>query len=176
MSGGDFPISQFYELNRMAGAGDEVIIAPDAGARAQIAKWADVEAVDAFQAKIELRKLSATRFALEIDLSADIVQNCGVTLEPIRSHIQTEFTRELMLMQAHRVAKIIDIEPTPVDEDGREEIEDMHYDLAIPVLEEFALAIDPYPRAPGVEFEAPSNEADSALHPFAALKRLKKEL
>jgi len=175
MSESEFPISQFYELNRMAQAGDEVIIAPDATARAQIAKWANVEAVDAFQAKIDLRKLSATRFALDIDLSADIVQNCGVTLEPIHSHIQTAFTRELLLTQTHRVAKIIDIEPSPVDEDGREEIESMHYDLAVPVLEEFTLAIDPYPRAPGVEFEVPSNEADSALHPFAALKRLKKE-
>jgi hypothetical protein len=95
-----------------------------------------------------------------------------VTLEPVRAHVARSFIRDLLLVQAPRtVAK--EIELTPVDDDGREEIDSLRYDLAVPVLEEFALAIDPYPRAPGVEFEPPPDEADSAVHPFAALKSLK---
>ena len=50
----------------------------------------------------------------------------------------------------------------------------LRYDLAVPVLEELVLAIDPYPRASGVAFEAPQDDADSPVHPFAALKQLKK--
>ena len=42
-----------------------------------------------------------------------------------------------------------------LEEDAPEEIDSLHYDLAAPLIEEFVLAIDPYPRAPGVEFRPP---------------------
>jgi hypothetical protein len=58
-------------------------------------------------------------------------------------------------------------------EDEPEEIESLHYDLAAPALEEYSLALDPYPRSPGAEFSLgtePPQETDS---PFAVLKGLK---
>jgi hypothetical protein len=131
-----------------------------------------VDAIDAFTAKIELRKLSPTRFAFDADLAADIVQSCVVTLEPVRTRIERKFSRDLLLTAAaQHTVKEIDI--APVDEDGREEISSLRYDLAVPVLEEFALAIDPYPRAPGVAFEPPPDPDAAESHPFAALGRLK---
>ncbi|HVW66347.1 MAG TPA: DUF177 domain-containing protein [Candidatus Peribacteraceae bacterium] len=172
MSDTDFPITKLYELGRMSQAGDEITITPTAEERAHIAQWADVQAINAFTAKIDLKKVSHTRFKLDVTLDADIVQACVVTLEPVHSHIERTFVRELLLIQAPQQA-VKEIELTPVDDDGREEIESLRYDLAVPVLEEFALAIDPYPRAPGVAFEPPTDEADSADHPFAALKSLK---
>jgi len=176
MSESDFPISKPYELGRLSQAGDDVEIAPSAEERLRLARWAGIEAIDAFVARIALRKLSATRFIVEARLAADIVQNCVVTLDPVRSHIERDFTRELLLTPgAQRVAQTIDIEPTPVDGDGLEEISSLRYDLAVPVLEELALAIDPYPRVPGVAFEPPAAEADSPEHPFAALKGLKRQ-
>ena len=42
-----------------------------------------------------------------------------------------------------------------------------------PLLEEFVLAIDPYPRAPGVEFAAPVDAEPRPESPFAVLKALK---
>ncbi|HVU20027.1 MAG TPA: DUF177 domain-containing protein [Rhizomicrobium sp.] len=167
-----FPITKLYELGRVSQAGDEVTITPSADDRARIADWADIEAIDAFEAKIDVRKISPTRFKLDIALEADIVQSCVVTLEPVPAHISRSFVRELMLVQTPQTAAK-EIELTPVDDDGREEIDSLRYDLAVPVLEEFALSIDPYPRAPGVAFEPPANEADSVPHPFAALKSLK---
>jgi hypothetical protein len=41
------------------------------------------------------------------------------------------------------------------------------------VLEELNLALDPYPRAPGVTFEAPKDEPKAAESPFAVLAKLK---
>ncbi|HTV71877.1 MAG TPA: YceD family protein [Rhizobiaceae bacterium] len=172
MSDTEFPITKLYELGRMSQAGDEVTLAPTADERARIARWADVQAVNSFAAKIDMQKISHTRFKLDVTLDADIVQACVVTLEPVHAHITRKFIRELLLTQAPQHA-VKEIELTPVDDDGREEIESLRYDLAVPVLEEFALAIDPYPRAPGVSFEAPADAADSADHPFAALKSLK---
>ena len=40
-------------------------------------------------------------------------------------------------------------------------------------MEEFLLAIDPYPRAPGVAFQPPEGMADKPESPFAVLKGLK---
>jgi len=59
------------------------------------------------------------------------------------------------------------------EDEAPEEIESLDYDLAGPLLEELSLAIDPYPRAPGVTFESPADETRSAEGPFAALKSLK---
>jgi hypothetical protein len=56
-----------------------------------------------------------------------------------------------------------------------EEIDSLHYDLTAPLIEEFILALDPYPRAPGVEFQAPEGEG-APESPFAVLKGLKSGL
>jgi hypothetical protein len=167
----DFPLQLFYELGRLGQAGDVVTIAPKKEELARIAEWAGVESVDAFCAKIDLKKVTPTRFAFDAVMSADIVQACVVTLEPVRSHIEKAFHRDLFLTQ---VKPELEVDIAPVDEDGREEIASPRYDLAVPVLEELALAIDPYPRAPGVEFESPVDATDAPEHPFAALKALKK--
>jgi hypothetical protein len=61
------------------------------------------------------------------------------------------------------------------DDDAPEEIERSRYDVAGPLLEEFVLAIDPYPRSPGVAFELPETESIKPESPFAVLSRLKRE-
>lgn len=165
----DFPISHPYELGRLGLAGDKVVIAPSEDERARIAQWAGVDAVEAFEARIELRKITRAHYVFDAVLNADILQGCVVTLDPVRSRVARAFTRELFLTQT----KPLDTDAAPFDEeDGREEIASLRYDLAAPVLEELVLAIDPYPRAPGVEFEPPAEE-DKPEHPFAALKKLK---
>lgn len=166
----DFPITQTFELGRLGQAGDAVTIAPSKDDLARIAQWAGVEAVESFRARVDLKKLTPTRFAFDAELDADIVQACVVTLEPVKSHIARSFHRDLFLTQTKPE---MEVDIAPVDDDGREEIASLRYDLAVPVLEELALAIDPYPRAAGVEFESPPDE-DQPEHPFAALKALQK--
>ena len=175
MTDSAFPIERLYELGRLSQAGDEVVIAPSHDDLKRIAEWAGVDAVESLRAKVELRKLSPTRFSFDAELAADIVQACVVTLEPVRTHIERTVKRELFLSPAaqHAAPKGAEIEVAPVDEDGREEIASLRYDLAVPLLEELSLAIDPYPRAPGVTFEPPPDAAEAPVHPFEALKRLK---
>jgi uncharacterized metal-binding protein YceD (DUF177 family) len=59
------------------------------------------------------------------------------------------------------------------DDDPPDEIEGGVVDLGAYVVEHLALALDPFPRKPGVEFEAPAQESEPS--PFAALARLKPE-
>ncbi|HEY1962753.1 MAG TPA: DUF177 domain-containing protein [Rhizomicrobium sp.] len=168
----DAPFSSIYDLSRLSDAGAEVTLAPNAEQRAQLAEFADVQAIEQFEARVILHRHSASRFALDATLKADVVQKCVVTLEPVRSHVDLAISRALHLTKFAASARISEHELAPGTDEGPEEIQDTHYDIAAPVLEEFVLAIDPYPRAPGVIYEPPTEE-EPAKSPFAALKSLK---
>ena len=170
------PFEVDYDLGDLGRAGADLRVEADGEDRARIAQWADVRAVESFAATVRLRKHSANRFALDADLEADIVQNCVVTLEPVKSHISRAVHRELHLADRIRLKpnETIPLGAGAGDDEVPEEIESLTYDLAGPLLEEFSLAIDPYPRAPGVEFAAPPETPEPPKeNPFAVLKALK---
>jgi hypothetical protein len=171
------PFREMYNLGRLGQAGDVVTLAPDAAARAAIARWAGILSLDALTAVVTLRKASPTRFKLAVRLEADVTQACVVTLEPVSGHIAQDFDRELHFSAPRRRAGTGESAGVtlmnPEDDEAPEEIESLHYDLAGPVLEELVLALDPYPRRPGVEFAAGEAPADGRESPFAVLKGLK---
>jgi hypothetical protein len=168
----DAPLSRIYNMGRLGHTGDEVVLDADETERAALAEAAEILSVPKFSARIVLKKLSPTRFSLHYDLAAEIVQACVVTLEPLVARITRDFVRELHhTPNLNRVTKEVII--TPGDDELPDEIESLHYDLADPLLEEFLLAIDPYPRVPGVEFAPPEGMADKPESPFAVLKTLK---
>ena len=169
------PFSLIYNLSRLGQAGDEVVFSASDAERAALARHVEALGVSHFEARVTLRKVSPNHFALAFDLSAEITQACVVTLEPLAAQLHRDFGRELVYQPAlRRVEKAEkDVLITPDDEDAPEEIESLHYDLAGPLVEEFVLAIDPYPRAPGVEFQPPDEASGKPENPFAALKTLK---
>ena len=166
------PFSSIYDLSNLSDAGAEIAIQPSPEQRSRIAEWAGLDGVESFAAAVTLRRSSANRFAYEAELNADIVQTCVVTLEPVRSHMALNISRALHLTKFLVRAKFAEHELAPATDEAPEEIQDSHYDLAGPLLEEFTLAIDPYPRCPGVAFEVPDDE-DGRESPFAVLKTLK---
>jgi hypothetical protein len=166
------PLSRLYDLSDLSEGGIEVLVAANPEQRVQLAKWADIDAVDDFHALVTLRRRSGNRFAYDATVSADIVQSCVVTLEPVRSHLALNICRILHLTKLPLNAKIGPQELSPGSEEGPEEIQDTRYNIAAPLLEEFVLAIDPYPRCPGVAFE-PESDEDTAKGPFEMLKSLK---
>lgn len=168
------PFSHIYDLGDLSQAGADVHIALKADALARLAEWADVSAVTGFVADIALKKLTPNHFTFDMSWNADIVQSCVVTLEPVAAHLSGTVTRELTLIQRTRRKKEEDIPPLEsMDDEDREDIDNPHYDLAAPLLEDFLLAIDPYPRKPGAAFESPAASEPKPESPFAALKSLK---
>lgn len=168
----DVPFEKFVELTTLSEAGMDVVLAPTEAERAQIAEWSDVSAVPSFEAKVTLKRLSPSRFSYVADLKAQVVQPCGVTLEPVTQRIEEQFSRELHLTHANRHRpELAELAAGAGEDEAPEEIESPRYNVAGPVLEEFSLAIDPYPRAPGVAYE-PLPE-DKPASPFAALAKLK---
>jgi uncharacterized metal-binding protein YceD (DUF177 family) len=170
-------LSSSYNLNRLGQGGDEVSIAATEEQRAALAAFSGVLRVDAFEARVLLKKLSTDRFRLDFKLHADLVQACVVTLREVPARIEREFMRELHFNAALRRSPIApEVEDIPLDDELPEEIDSLHYDLAAPLIEEFVLALDPYPRAPGVAFEPRIEGGEAPENPFAVLKGLKSGL
>jgi len=169
------PFEYLYDLSDLGRAGAEVSISLGEKQRERVSHWAGIDAVESFSAEIALKKYSPTRYAFVANLDVSIVQSCVVTLEPVPSRIERQVARELLLASPVRRAMPKHTSPPapPVDDDLTEEIDSLNYDLAAPLLEEFSLAIDPYPRAPGVAFEPPEDSPEKTEGPFAALKALK---
>lgn len=173
------PLSQIYNLARLSNAGDTVRIESDESQRMAIATLAGALALPRFVAGVDLKKNSPTRFLLSYRLEAEVVQACVVTLEPVTTNIDHAFTRELHFSGTGRhPSETAGLDPSGQDlsfEEGDEpeEIESLHYDLAGPALEEFLLALDPYPRCPGVEFDPGVGALVRPESPFAVLKSLK---
>jgi hypothetical protein len=173
------PLTQPYNLSRLGNAGDTVTFAADPGQRQAIAAWSGVLAVDAFSATVTLRKLAPTRFGLDFTVTADVQQACVVTLEPVPAHLDIHFSRGLDFIGPARrkpekaAESGADLVLDAGEAEGPEEIESLHFDLAGPVLEEYVLALEPYPRRPGVAFSPQSDASDRPKSPFAVLKGLK---
>jgi len=167
------PFHLSTNLGRLGQAGDEIGFSASAEERAALARLAEVLEVPSFAARIGLKKLSPNRFLVSCALTADVVQACVVSLEPVPAHIEKQFRRELHYTPNLRRPVEGEVTLSPEEEEGPEEIGSLHYDLAGPLVEEFLLALDPYPRAPGVAFTPPEDADAKPESPFAVLKSLK---
>lgn len=167
------PFSQSFDLGSLGEADRVVTLAPSEEERAGIAAWAGVNALDAFSANIRLRRTGSDTYSYEGSFVADVTQSCVVTLEPVHAHLEGMASREFLVMPQR--ARRRNEPGEEADEDGDTDIDTLPtnmLDLAAPILEEFALTIDPYPRAPGAVFEVPP-DSDKPANPFAALQKLK---
>jgi hypothetical protein len=168
------PFSRFVDLSDLTQAGMEIEIAADADACEKIAAWAEIRAVRAFLAKVALRKLSSTRFRLKADWTAEVEQTCVVTLEPVASHLSGAFERELYYAPGRREDGG-ELTLAAGDDETPDTIDDLDYDTVAPLLEEFSLNLEAYPRKSGVQFQPPEIAGAEAENPFAVLKSLTKK-
>ena len=103
-------------------------------------------------------------------LEADVVQTCVVTLVEFPSHVEDSFAVDFGNAPAE-FGDEIDLDP---DYDPPEPIEGGIIDLGELVVQYLALALDPYPRAPGATLDPAVGSGDIVdASPFAVLKNLK---
>lgn len=149
--------------------------------RAALAQAYDLPAIDALSARYNVLKRGPI-VTVEGALKARVTQMCVVTLEPFETEVdepvEVEYAPESLVAEAwERVAKAEASGSNAPVEDPPDLIVDGRIDLGTLTAEGLALALDPYPKKPGVEFEAPANPSDTPDEsPFAALARLKKEI
>lgn len=152
-------------------------IETSAAERAAIAALLGLAALESLSAELRLRRWHGQGVVLQGMLRAHVVQSCVVTLEPVPADIVAEFERRYLpadMLGAEDEMPGEEVFVNPDDAEPPEPFADNAVDAGPAIVEELALALDPYPRAPGVVFVAaePAEEADA--HPFAALARLRR--
>ena len=135
--------SRRVELARLGALEARYPITADAGERAALARRFDLLTLDRLEAEIRLQRLGSSMVRLSGRLLADVVQACVVSLEPVASALEQEFT---VLYGASEPGKsvIVDLET-----DEAEPFDGDAIDIGEAVAQQLALALDPYPRAPG---------------------------
>src|SRR5689334_11874558 len=152
--------------------GQRLDLEADGPARDAIAKIAGLAALPRFKAGFDLTRHGAEGLCVAGRVSATVVQNCVVTLEPIESEID-EAVDLVFLPDVAPATRAMDVQVLETD-DPPETIRDGMIDLGAVATEFLVLGLDPYPRKPGAVFDAPP-AGDPAGHPFAALAALKKD-
>lgn len=146
------------------GAGRRLELAPDMDQRRAVARWLGI---------LELPELAFTLavapaiqgWRLSGHVRAVAIQACGLTLEPVTQVIDEAFGMDLIEDDGRSETGELDLTP---DDDAPEPIHDGRIELGQLALEHLALALDPFPRKPGAEFEPPVEAAE--ISPFAVLK------
>jgi hypothetical protein len=151
--------------------GRHIDIVADNATRQAIAQAAGIAALPRLEAGFDLTRLGSDGLHLVGRVSATVVQNCVVTLEPIESEID----EAVDLMFTPQPAPQTDAAALQSADAGDppETLRDGAADLGAVATEFLLLGIDPYPRKPGAVFDAPP-AGDPSSHPFAALAALKK--
>lgn len=162
-----FPASQLLAKKRT-----QIRFAPDAAARAALARVLDLielpelsfEAVVTPEGKGDLR--------LEGTLAARAVQACVVTLAPVPARVEAKVLRRYLVDWQEPEA-----EDSEIPADDTIEPLPRVIDLAALALEELALALPEYPRAPGAALDPalappPETAEEPTAKPLAGLAAL----
>ncbi|MGR3724129.1 YceD family protein [Abyssibius alkaniclasticus] len=121
----------------------------------------------------EISPLRRDEWALRGTLGASVTQECVVTLEPVRSRIETE-----VLIHFVPPAKMDDTMEERDFDETQEPLGEV-IDLGLIATEALALALPPYPRKQDAVLDMPDSSddgADEKPNPFAALATLKDKL
>ncbi|MDR3495121.1 MAG: DUF177 domain-containing protein [Ancalomicrobiaceae bacterium] len=176
----DSPVSRSVILAEVPNDGRHVTIAAKQDELAALAEFADVEAVTRFAAELHIRPWSKHGFIVTGTVSADVVQTCVVTLEPVPNVVNEAIELKLVpSSEAERYA------PKP-DSTGEVEVnadavdlpdffDGPSIDVGAVAVEFFVLGLDPYPRKDGAVFDPPDDPDAASLSPFAKLLALKRE-
>ncbi|WP_303983301.1 DUF177 domain-containing protein [Dongia mobilis] len=150
--------------------------------RAALAEVLDLQAIDRLVAKLTLRRLSSGLIEVKGALESEVVQTCGVTLEPVPAKVAETF--RLTFGDAQPEPDLSEIDIDFEDSDPPEPILDGKIDLGALVAEQLSLGLDPYPRKEGAALpqEFAPNEAEIAAEnelagkrkPFLGLDKLRK--
>jgi uncharacterized metal-binding protein YceD (DUF177 family) len=180
--------SRLVPTKKLGDSGTQYQFLLDAPARGALADFLDLQAIDRFEISATLRRWRGVKgLAIEGRISADVVQSCVVSLDPVPAKIDEPFTRRFLT--ADVLAREVETEEILVDpeaDDPPEAWDGGDIDLGAIAAEHLALALDPYPRKPGVDlakiapkFVADESEAskpgqnpdaDKKPNPFAVLK------
>jgi uncharacterized metal-binding protein YceD (DUF177 family) len=174
-------LSYKVSVNRLPQRGMPVRLEANERERAELARDHGLVEVKSFAADLMVAKWRNDGVKVTGTLSADIVQTCSITLEPMDAHVENDIDAvfvpehsKLARMETDVNGEILLDAEGP---DGPETFAGDQLDVGQVAEEFFELGIDPYPKKPGAELP-PVSEADlepAKVSPFAKLAALKQK-
>ncbi len=173
------PISCIIRLDAVPRAGISSRIEADAEQMQALARDHELLELRSFEADVSVTHWRRDGFALRGRILADIVQQCSVTLEPIPQRLDIPVEQLLVPenseldRHSHGAGEELLLSADSPDEP--ETFTGNRFDIGALIEEFFALALDPYPRLPGVAIKAgiEEEEAETAsASPFERLREL----
>ena len=186
---GENELSRLIALDDLGRDGVALEITADAHERAALAERFDLVAVDSLTATVTLKRDEADQMVqLRGNLSAEVVQSCVITLEPVPGHVDG-VVEVIYSADENGGWAVRDMAPdadiAPGEDDLPELLEGDEIDIGEVVAEHFGLNLNPYPRRPGVVFCDEEGTAQDDAHddaddenpdrasPFAVLRDFK---
>jgi uncharacterized metal-binding protein YceD (DUF177 family) len=173
------------EVEHLGPAPQKVALSSTAQQRRDLARRLKVDSVDNLSASVVVeRRPNSHIIHVTGAVTADVVQSCVVTLEPVRTHLDEEidswFSDEKDIVSLNRVKREqqglradAELEILTEEEDP-EPVHEGVIDVGELAAQYLSLAIDPYPRSITARNMPEGNEtvitAGERPNPFAALK------
>ncbi len=133
---------------------------------AALARRFDLVRLDTLSGAGELRARPGGGWRLEAKLEAKLVQSCVISLREIAVTMTDDFELDFSLAVSPDDEGEVDVADSaaePFPRDGR-------LDVGEVVAQQLSLALDPFPRAPGVAWEGPAESEAGRQTPFAGLR------
>lgn len=165
------PWSVPVRLSEVQRGARRLTLSADPQTRTRIAELLDLPALARFDGEVTV---SPWLDGAEVRgrWSADLEQLCSVSAEPFGARLDGEFAVRAVPADSRAApAAAAEISVDPEAEDPPDVLESETLDLGAYLVEHLALELDPFPRAPGAQFEAPDEPPEPS--PFAGLVVLK---
>lgn len=141
--------SRLVAVDRIDRRGLTREIEADAGERAALAERFDLISIESFRATVRLRAINGgTAFRLDGHVDAEVTQRCVVTLGPVPETVASDFV--LLFTREEPKGEEVDV---AFEDEIVEPLEGNEIDVGEAAAQELAVALDPYPRAPGAALE-----------------------
>lgn len=171
------PPSRAYDVSDIPSAGISGSINLVESERENVATLLQTPEVSKFQFEYALVPDQRKRFRLKGRLTANVVQECIITMEPVEATIDEEIQIDLWPSKDVEIAeKLAEEEGRTILLEGPEPIIDGQIDVGQLAYECLADLLDPFPRKTGAEFESTCSKTakmdTQPNKPFANLDEL----
>ncbi|WP_417845498.1 YceD family protein [Thalassospira povalilytica] len=180
--------SRIVKTDEQVSAKEKLAIEATEKERAALAKRFELVSIDSLKAELTISTASNGEVTVRGPMTAEIVQNCVATLEPVPELVEDTIE---VLFSPHVSEDDLPSDPDDLEDLSEEELMalldqpeplvDGKIDLGEVVAQFLAVAMNPYPRKEGAELPAAvktEEEADEEKrpNPFAQLAGLKDKL
>jgi len=165
-------LSRPLAVDKISAGGIEENLRADEKERTRLAKRFGLLALKDLQANLSVTPARGHMFAVKGRMEADVVQQCVVTLEPLHAHIHQDI--DVLFAPPEMLEAGPGAPHADMDEEETEAIVDGIIDLGELIAQHLGIALDPYPRKPGLAYVEAEYGSGEKVNPFAKLRGLTK--